>query len=330
MNLTGVEKSAILLMTLGEDRAAEVFKCILPVEMPNIIMAMSKIGPIEQEQLVSILLEFETESDKYTSFNVNSSDYLRSVLNKAVGEERAGSLLDDLQGPQQVSGGMDALNRMDSLTAADLIRDEHPQIIASILVHLKRSQATDILALFSSDLRNDVLLRIATFGGIQPAALTELTEVLNNMLSGQNTRRNKMGGVRTAAEMVNLMKKPHEEEVMEAVRSYDDELAQRIIDHMFLFENLISVDDRSLQRLLRDIEPDELLVALKGANGALRDRFFANMSRRAADILREDLELRGPVRMSEVETAQKSILLIARRLADSGEIIIAAAEETYV
>lgn len=225
---------------------------------------------------------------------------------------------------------METLNFMEPQMAADLIRDEHPQIIATILVHLKRAQAADILALFDERLRNDVMLRIATFGGVQPAALAELTEVLNNLLDGQNLKRSKMGGIRTAAEIINLMKSQQEETVMDAVREYDGELAQKIIDEMFLFENLVSVDDRSIQRLLQEVDNESLLIALKGADQALRERFLSNMSLRAAEILRDDLATRGPVRMSLVENEQKAILLIVRRLAESGEIVIGGGEDIYV
>lgn len=214
--------------------------------------------------------------------------------------------------------------------AADIIRDEHPQIIATILVHLKREQAADVLALFDEKLRNDVMLRIATFGGVQPSALAELTEVLNNLLDGQNIKRSKMGGVRTAAEIINLMKSQQEEVVISAVKEYDDELAQKIIDEMFLFENLIEMDNRSMQRLLQEVENDSLVIALKGCEQNLRDHFLNNMSRRAAEIMRDDLASRGPVRLSQVEAEQKAILFIVRRLAESGEIVMNGGEETYV
>lgn len=214
--------------------------------------------------------------------------------------------------------------------AADIIRDEHPQIIATILVHLKRGQAADILALFDEKLRNDVMLRIATFGGVQPSALAELTEVLNNLLDGQNLKRSKMGGVRTAAEIINLMKSQQEENVITAVRDYDGELAQKIIDEMFLFENLIDIDNRSIQRILQEVESESLVVALKGCDQELRDHFLNNMSQRAAEIMRDDLASRGPVRMSQVEAEQKAILLIVRRLAESGEVVLHGGDDTYV
>lgn len=330
MSLTGTEKSAILLMTLGEDRAAEVFKHLSSREVQQLSGTMASMSQVSHQQLSDILGEFEDDAEQYAALSVNASDYLRSVLVKALGEERATSLLEDILDSRDTTTGMETLNFMEPQSAADLIRDEHPQIIATILVHLKRGQSADILTLFDERLRNDVMLRIATFGGVQPAALAELTEVLNTQLDGQNLKRSKMGGVRTAAEIINLMKTQQEDAVIDAMREYDGELAQKIIDEMFLFENLLGVDDRSIQRLLQEVEGESLLIALKGAEQPLREKFLNNMSQRAADILRDDLANRGPVRMSQVENEQKAILLVVRRLAESGELIIAGGEDTYV
>ncbi|MBH2886437.1 flagellar motor switch protein FliG [Serratia marcescens] len=330
MSLTGTDKSAILLMTLGEDRAAEVFKHLSSREVQLLSGTMAGMSQVSHKQLGEILTEFEDDAEQYAALSVNASDYLRSVLVKALGEERAASLLEDILESRETTTGMETLNFMEPQSAADLIRDEHPQIIATILVHLKRGQAADILALFDERLRNDVMLRIATFGGVQPAALAELTEVLNNLLDGQNLKRSKMGGVRTAAEIINLMKTQQEEAVIDAMREYDGELAQKIIDEMFLFENLVEVDDRSIQRLLQEVEGESLLIAVKGAEQPLREKFLKNMSQRAADILRDDLANRGPVRMSQVENEQKAILLVVRRLAETGEMIIGGGEDTYV
>jgi len=329
-NLTGSDKSAILLMMLGEDRAAEVFKHLSSREVQQLSTTMANMRQVSHQQLVEILSEFEDAAEQYAALSVNASDYLRSVLVKALGEERAASLLEDILDSRETTSGMETLNFMEPQSAADLVRDEHPQIIATILVHLKRGQAADILALFDERLRNDVMLRIATFGGVQPVALAELTEVLNNLLDGQNLKRSKMGGVRTAAEIVNLMKTQQEEAVIDAMREHDGELAQKIIDEMFLFENLVQIDDRSIQRLLQEVESESLLVALKGAEQPLREKFLSNMSQRAADILRDDLANRGPVRMSQVENEQKAILLIVRRLAESGEMMIGGGDDTYV
>lgn len=330
MTMTATEKSAILLMTIGEDRAAEVFKHLSTREVQHLSTTMATMSQVSHQQLGEVLNEFQEEAEQYEALSVNASDYLRSVLVKALGEERASSLLEDILESRETASGIETLNFMEPQAAADIIRDEHPQIIATILVHLKRAQAADILAQFDERQRNDVVLRIATFGGVQPTALQELTEVLNGLLDGQNLKRSKMGGIRTAAEIINLMKTQQEESVIEAMRTYDGELAQKIIDEMFLFENLVDVDDRSIQRILQEVESESLLIALKGANEALREKFMRNMSQRAADILRDDLSTRGPIRLSLVESEQKAILLIVRRLAESGEVMIGGGEDAYV
>ncbi|CNI73411.1 flagellar motor switch protein FliG [Yersinia mollaretii] len=324
------EKSAIVMLTLGDVLAAEVFKHLNSHEVKQISGAMVNMGGYTHDQLSTVLKEFQRDSSEYAALSVNTNDYLRSVLVKALGEERASSLLEDLLDSQQGTNGIETLNFMEPQAAYDLIRDEHPQIIATILVHLKRGQAADVLSKFDDRARNDIMLRIATFGGVQPAALQELTEVLTNLLHGQNLKRSKMGGVRPAAEILNLMKTQQEEAAIEAVREFDQELAQKIIDEMFLFENLVDIEDRSIQRILQEIENESLIIALKGADAPLRDKFFRNMSRRQADIMMEDLGSRGPVRMSQVEAEQKSILLIVKRLAESGEVIIGGSEDAYV
>lgn len=328
--LSGTEKSAVMLMTLGEDQAAEVFKHLNPKEVQQLSMAVSNMRQISNNELAEVLTEFEESAIQFAALNINTNDYLRSVLVKALGEERAASLLEDIFDKQESTSGIESLNYMEPQTVADIIRDEHPQIIATILVHLKRNLAADVLELFEERQRNDIMLRIATFGGVQPAALAELTEVLNNLLDGQNLKRSKMGGVRTAAEIINLMKNQQEESVINAMRDYDGELAQRIIDEMFLFENLIEVDNRSIQRILQEISNDSLVIALKGCNQALRDHFLNNMAVRAAEIVRDDLESRSPVRMSQVENEQKAILMVVRRLAEKGEITIGGGGDVYV
>ncbi|EPL6455150.1 MULTISPECIES: flagellar motor switch protein FliG [Providencia] len=330
MSLSGTEKSAVMLMTLGEDQAAEVFKHLNPKEVQQLSMAVSNMRQISNNELAEVLTEFEESAIQFAALNINTNDYLRSVLIKALGEERAASLLEDIFEKQETTSGIESLNYMEPQTVADIIRDEHPQIIATILVHLKRNLAADVLELFEERQRNDIMLRIATFGGVQPAALAELTEVLNNLLDGQNLKRSKMGGIRTAAEIINLMKSQQEESVIDAMRDYDGELAQRIIDEMFLFENLIEVDNRSIQRILQEVSTDSLVIALKGSNQALRDHFLNNMAARAAEIVRDDLESRSPVRMSQVENEQKAILLVVRRLVEKGEIAIGGGDDVYV
>ena len=328
--MNAAEKSAIVMLTLGDVLAAEVFKHLNAHEVKTISSSMVNMAGFTHDQMASVLRDFKNDSSEYAALSLNTNEYLRSVLVKALGEERASTLLEDLLDTHQGGNGIETLNFMDPLAVFDLIREEHPQIIATILVHLKRNQAADVLSKFDDRERNDIMLRIATFGGVQPAALQELTEVLNGLLHGQNLKRSKMGRVRPAAEILNLMKSQQEEAAIEAVRDFDSELAQKIIDEMFLFENLVDVEDRSIQRLLQEVESETLIIALKGADEALRAKFFRNMSRRQSDLMTEDLASRGPVRLSQVEAEQKTILNIVRRLAETGEIIIGGSDDAYV
>ncbi|RDB42755.1 flagellar motor switch protein FliG [Halomonas sp. DQ26W] len=328
--MTGVRRSAILMLALDEDSAAEVFKYLSPKEIQQLSMEMAEMDQVSHEDMQKVMQDFSDETEEFIALNLNSSEHIRSVLTKALGSERATSLIEDVLESSGSSSGIDSLNLMEAPMVSELIRDEHPQIIATILVHLERHQAADVLELFDDKLRNDVVLRIATFSGVQPAALQELTEVLSGMLDGQNLKRSKMGGVRTAAEILNLMNSNQEEVAIETVRAHNEDLAQRIIDEMFLFENLMDLDDRSIQMVLKEIDTNSLVVALKGAPEGLMEKFLRNMSRRAADLMREDMEARGPIRVSQVEAEQKSILQVVRRLADSGDIVLGGGDDAYV
>lgn len=323
MNDDGIRKSAILLMSLGEDGAAAVFKHLTTREVQQLGLAMSQLTQVTRDDIVGVMEEFRLDTEQFSAINLGADTYIRSVLNKALGSDRAGDLIQEiLESRDATTTGLDRLNRLDASDVSELIRDEHPQIIATLLVHLDRDKAAAVLELFTERLRQDVIMRIATFGGVQPAALDELTEVLTGILSGQGVKRSRLGGTRAAAEMINLMSSAKEESVILHVREHDDVLAQKIVDEMFLFENLLEIEDRGIQLLLKEIESESLIIALKGAPQELREKFLKNMSQRAAEMLREDIEIRGPVRVSQVETEQKNILQIVRRLADSGEIVI--------
>lgn len=328
--MSGARRSAILLLSLDEDSAAEVFKYLSNKEVQEISLEMASLSQISHEDMEEALREFHDEIDQFSAVNLHSSEHIRTVLTKALGSERANSVIEDILETTGSASGIDALNLMESTTVAELIRDEHPQIIATIVIHLDRNLAADVLEQLDEKLRNDVVLRIATFSGVQPAALQELTEVLGSMLDGQNVKRSKMGGARTAAEILNLMNSSQEELVIDAVRAHNDDLAQRIIDEMFLFENILDIDDRGIQLILKEVDTNSLVVALKGAQEALVDKITQNMSQRAATLLREDLEARGPVRVSQVEAEQKAVLQIVRRLADNGEIVLSGGGDSYV
>lgn len=328
----GVTKSAILLMSLGENEAAEVFKFLGPREVQKLGKAMATLKNVSRDKIEEILGEFNTKAEEETTLGMASDDYIRTVLRKALGDDKAAGLIERILHGGDTSG-IEGLKWMDSTAVAELIKNEHPQIIASILVHLDRDQASEIMTFFTERLRNDVLLRIATLDGIQPAALRELNDVLTKLLSGSaNTiKKAAMGGVRAAAEILNFMPGALETTIVEGVRDYDPDLAQKILDEMFVFENLVDIDDRGIQLLLREIQSESLIVALKGSSEELREKVFTNMSQRAAEMLREDLEAKGPVRVSEVEAEQKEILKVARRLADEGQIALGGkGEDAYV
>jgi flagellar motor switch protein FliG len=324
MNDDGVQKGAILMLALGEEEAAEVMKYLGPREVQKLGAAMSSMKAVASEQLEQVLDDFRSETELNTSFGLDSDEYIRSVLTRALGEDKASSLLNRILGTRDANG-IESLKWMDGQSVADLIRNEHPQIIATILVHLERYHACEVLNFFTERLRNDVVLRIATLDGVQPAALRELNEVLTKLLSGnENLKKKPIGGVRAAAEILNFLSGEIETSVMDNLKNYDGDMAQKIMDEMFVFDNIIDIDDRGIQVLLREVQSESLIIALKGASQDLREKIFKNMSQRAAEMMREDLESKGPVRLSEVEAQQKEILQIVRRLADEGQVILGA------
>jgi flagellar motor switch protein FliG len=327
----GLEKSALLLLTLGADDAAEVLKHLGPREVQKLGMTMATLAAQPRNRVEAVIDELESHFEVGAPIE-GSEEQIRSMLTKALGDDRASHIIARImQGSD--TGGIDSLKWMDATTVADLIRNEHPQIIATILVHLEFDQAGEILKQFSDRLRNDVILRIATLDGVQPIALKELNEALTHTLAGAaSVKKAAMGGVHHAAEILNFVGAAAETAVLDNIREYDPDLAQKILDEMFVFENIMDIDDRGIQTLLREIQSDSLITALKGAAPELREKIFKNMSQRAAEMLREDLEAKGPVRLSEVEAEQKEILKTVRRLAEEGQIMIRSkgSEDAFV
>lgn len=331
MSDEGLNKGAILLLSLGENEAAEVFKYLSPKEVQKLGTAMAGLSNITRESIDSVFSEFYNIAGEKTTLGMGSDEYIRTVLKKALGDDKAASLIDRiLQGGD--TSGIESLKWMDASTVAELIHNEHPQIIATILVHLESDQASEILGHFTDRLRNDVLLRIATLDGIQPTALKELNDVLSKLLTGgSNIKKSTLGGVKIVADIMNYMGGGQEAAAIENIRDHDPDMAQQILDAMFVFENLLDVDDRGIQLLLREIQSESLIIALKGASEELREKIFKNMSQRAAEMMREDLESKGPVRISEVEAEQKEILKVVRRLAEEGQIALGGkGEEGFV
>ncbi|MES2934447.1 MAG: flagellar motor switch protein FliG [Pseudomonadota bacterium] len=331
MSDEGVQNAAILMLALGEDEAAEVMKFLGPREVQKLGAAMASMKNIAHEQVETVLDNFRSQTELSSTVGLDSDAYIRHVMTKALGDDKAAALLNRILGGRDASG-IESLKWLDSQSVSDLIRNEHPQIIATILVHLERDQASEILAHFTERLRNDTMLRIATLDGVQPAALRELNDVLTKLLSGnENVKKQSMGGVRTAAEILNFMNGENETSVMDNMKNYDGDMAQKIMDEMFVFDNIMEIDDRGIQLLLREVQSEMLIIALKGASQDLRDKIFKNMSQRAGEMMREDLESKGPVRLSEVESQQKQILMIVRRLSDEGQIMLGAkGEDSYV
>lgn len=322
MSDSGVMRSAIFLLSLGEDEAAEVLRYLGPREVEKIGAAMASLSNVTREQIDATLDSFHEATAGRGSLSVDSSEYVRTVLIKALGDDKAVHVINRILKDDDAPG-IDHLRWMSPQQVAALIRNEHPQIIATILVHLEPSQAGETLALFEEGLRNDTIHRIATLDSVQPAALQELNDVLGRLLTGKSFSPNKpMGGIKAAAEILNFVG-AHEESIMENLRGQDEELAQKIEDEMFVFDNLLDVDDKGIQLMLREIQSESLIIALKSATQELRDKIFKNMSSRAAEMLKEDLDSKGPVRLSEVEAEQKMILQTVKRLADEGQIVIA-------
>ena len=320
MDDAGIEQAAILLMTVGEEQAAEVLKFLSPKEVQKIGQTMAALKTVPREKIDLVIDSFNKVRDEQISLVGDTGAFVSGVLRRALGEDKAGMLIDRILQGNDVSS-IESLKWMDAGAVAELLGNEHPQVIASILVHLERDQAGEVLKRFTERLRNDVLLRVATLDGIQPQALQDLNDVLSRLLAGgEKVKKTSLGGTKATAELLNFLGASLETAAVDAIREYDADLAQKISDQMFIFDDLHNLDDRAVQALLREVQSESLIIALKGADQVMRDKIFKNMSSRAAEMLREDLEAKGPVRVSEVEAEQREILKVVRRLADEGQI----------
>ena len=322
MDDRGLENAAILLMSLGEEEAAGVFKHLSPKEVQGLGETITKMKSISRERVDGVLELFASTASEQSSLVADTDEYVKTVLRRALGHDKANLLIDRiLQGGD--TAGIEGLKWMDPVAVGELLRVEHPQIVAAILVHLDFDHAAEVLKTFTERQRNEVLVRVATLDGIQPSALRDLNEVMSKVLAGgDRARRASLGGVKAAAELINLMGTSAETAVLDYIREADNELAQKILDNMFSFDDLQKLDDKGIQAMLKEVQSESLVIALKGATPELREMVFKNMSTRAAETLREDLESRGPVRVSEVEAEQKELLKVVRRLADEGQIVL--------
>ncbi|MBN8735165.1 MAG: flagellar motor switch protein FliG [Xanthomonadales bacterium] len=325
--MNGAQYAAVLLLSLGEEDAAMVLKHMDARDVQTVGTAMAAFKNVSREQAGHVLDRFHRELDEQTPLGVGTDEYIRKVLINALGENKAGSLIDRILLGRS-SKGLESLKWMESRAIAEMVNQEHPQIIALVLAHLEPDQSAEVLGYLPERTRSDVVMRIATLDGVQPHALHELDEIMERQFSGSSKLKSAtVGGLKAAANILNNMEAARENELIGAIRSADAALGDRIEELMFTFEDLVGVDDRSMQTLLREVPTPRLVIALKGCEAAVRERFFANMSQRAADMLKDDLEVSGPVRLSEVDAAQKEILAIARKLGDAGTISLGGNEE---
>lgn len=320
--IDGVTRAAILLLTLGEGDAAQVLKHMGPKEVQRIGIAMASLKNVNKEQVTSVLDTFLDHVADQTGIGIGTEEYIRKTLVAALGEDKASTLIDRILLGANTKG-LDTLKWMDSRGIADLIRFEHPQIQTIVLSYIDPDQSAEILKMFPEKVRVDLMLRIASLESIQPSALQELNDIMEKQFSGASaTKTTAIGGIKRAADIMNFFDTGIESSIVEGIRDVDEEMSQQIQDLMFVFDNLLDVDDRGIQTLLREISTETLVKALKGADESLREKIFKNMSKRAAELMRDDLESMGPTKVSDVESAQKEVLAVARRMADSGEIVL--------
>jgi flagellar motor switch protein FliG len=327
IKLDGPQRAALFFLTVGQDRAAEVLKHMSPKEVQQIGAAMAELRNITMDMVADVLGKFVDDIRNQTALGINSEEYIRNLLTQALGSDKASSVCDRILLGRN-SKGLEQLKWMDPRAIADLIRLEHPQIVAIILSLLDSDQAAETLAYLPERSRPDLIMRIATLTGVQPAALRELDDIMDKQLSGNaNVKSSTLGGIETAANILNFIESTVEASIMDQISEVNPDLSQKIQDKMFVFDDLVDIDDRGIQTLLREVSTDSLLLALRGADDALKEKIFSNMSRRAAEMLRDDLEAAPPARLSDVESAQKEILAIARRMAEAGELSLGGSDE---
>ena len=329
--VNGAQRAAILLLTLGEQDAAEVLKHLSARDVQAVGTAMAALSSVSREHVEHALDKLNEDMGRQTSLGVGTEEYIRKILVNALGENKAGGLIDRILLGRS-SKGLESLKWMESRAIAEMINQEHPQIIALVLAHLEPDQAAEVIGYLPLRVRSDAVMRIATLDGVQPHALNELDEIMERQFSGNNKKLKSanVGGLKAAADILNAMEGSREAELMTAIRSHDEALGGRIEDLMFVFEDLAELDDRGMQTLLREVPSATLITALKGAEPEVREKIFGNMSKRAADMMRDDLEVKGPVRVSEVDAAQKEVLDIARKLSDAGQLSLAAGGDEFV
>ncbi len=328
--LTTTQRAAVLLLLLGEQQAADIIKFLNPKEVQALGSAMVAVADLSQEAVNTVLDDFIDTFKKQTTLGFGADDYVENVLKLALGEDKAASVLRRIL-PSSASKGLEILSWMDARSIAEMIRLEHPQVVAIILSVLEYEVAADCLAFLPEEIRAEVVQRIAALETVQPSAMKELEAIMKKQFStNSSAKSSSFGGVNAAAKIMNFTKVDLEGPILDAVNEADPDLATAIMDNMFSFENLVAVDNRAIQTLMRNVEPDMLMIALKGADEQVQEKFFANMSTRAKAMFIDDMEAKGPMRITDVEDAQKATMRIARKLADAGELVLAGQGDDFV
>ncbi len=319
----GYYKAAIFVASLGEDAASEIMKALDPKELQKLGAKITELSDIPQKDLDEVYVEFVESTAEVGGMNVEGKAYIQRVLTKALGDEQAGRVIDNLVDEDE--GGLETLKWMDGKSVASLIKGEHPQTVSLILSHLDTTQASEVLPHLPESLRSDVMIRIATLEDIPPGVMQEIGAALQVELNQDDNKSGtskKVKGVKMVATILNQIDQSNEQTIMSAITEHQADLAEKIRALMFVFDDLVEVDSRGMQEILKEVNKDELTLALRAAKEEIKDKFFSNMSDRASQLLKEDMEAKGPVKVSEVEKAQQAILKIAKRLSDAGTISI--------
>jgi len=320
--MTGTQRAAVLMLLLGEEQASNIISFLNPKEVQALGAAMVQVADLSQEAVNQVLDDFVATIKKQTSLGLGTSDYVEKVFKRALGDDKAASVLGRIN-PGRASKGLEILNWMDARSIADMIQAEHPQVVAIILSVLENVVAADVLNYLPPETRSEVIQRVASLETVQPSAMEELEAILKKQFSNNSSSKSSsFGGIKAAANILNLTKTALEASVMGGLKTLDPELMQKIQDSMFTFDNLVSVDNKGIQVIMRNAEPDLMMKALKGASDEVKKKFLDNMSERARGMFNDDLEALGPMRLSDVEDAQKIIMRAARKLADAGDLVL--------
>jgi len=321
-NMTSTQRAAVLMLLLGEEQASDIIRFLNPKEVQALGAAMVQVQDLSQEAINVVLDEFVSTIKKQTSLALGTADYVEKVFKRALGDDKAASVLGRIS-PGAGSKGLEILSWMDARSIADMIQAEHPQVVAIILSVLEPMVAADVLSFLPVDSRAEVIQRVASLETVQPSAMVELEAIMKKQFStNSSAKSSSFGGVKAAASIMNLTKTALEAAVMGGLRDLDPDMMQKIQDNMFTFENLTGVDNKGIQTIMRNVEPDLMMKALKGASDAVKDKFLGNMSERARGMFKDDMEALGPMRLADVEEAQKIIMRAARKLADAGDLVL--------